>query len=69
VADANFDGAYLTDATMSAIALARASCRGSILVRTDFSTSGLTETRFVEVGHRTALPSARWPLMERAWTS
>ena len=34
---------------MSAIELARASFRGSILVRTDFSKSGLTETRFADV--------------------
>ena len=48
MADANFDGARLTDVKMTTAELARSSFREAVLVRTDFSMSGLGEVRFAD---------------------
>ncbi|MDQ0901038.1 pentapeptide repeat-containing protein [Paenibacillus sp. V4I7] len=47
--EANFDGANLTDCTLSALDLSDASFNESILIRTNFSTSGLDGAKFTGV--------------------
>jgi uncharacterized protein YjbI with pentapeptide repeats len=49
VREANFDGANLTDCSLSVIDLANASFNESILVRTNFSMSGLDGAKFTGV--------------------
>ncbi|MBW7461126.1 pentapeptide repeat-containing protein, partial [Paenibacillus sepulcri] len=49
VREANFDGANLTDCSLSALDLANASFNQSILVRTNFSKSGLDGATFTGV--------------------
>ncbi len=49
VREANFDGANLTDCTFYAVDLTDASFHHSILVRTNFSTSGLDGSKFADV--------------------
>ena len=47
--EANFDGANLTDCTLSTSDLTGASFNKTILVRTEFSTSDLTRAKFTDV--------------------